>query len=131
MQVRFRQADIFSVPLPPGGYDLVYDSGCLHHLPPHRRVSYLGLLDRVLAPGGHLGITCFAAGRMGSELPDEELYRAGSLQGGLAFTAEEVRWMFADLTEIELRPIREQPDDSPLFGVPFLLTALFRRPPGS
>jgi hypothetical protein len=47
--------------VPGGRYSLVYDSGCLHHLPPHRRVSYLDLLDRVLLPGGHLGLVCFAA----------------------------------------------------------------------
>jgi SAM-dependent methyltransferase len=125
VSVRFHCADIFSADLPPGSYDLVYDSGCLHHLAPHRRVSYLGLLDRLLAPGGHFGVACFAAGQMGSELPDEELYRQGSLFGGLAFTPEDLRWIFADLAEVELRPMTEQPPDSPLFGVPFLLTALF------
>ncbi len=35
-----------------GPCDLVYDSGCFHDLPPHRRVSYLDLLDEVLAPAG-------------------------------------------------------------------------------
>ncbi|WP_138910038.1 class I SAM-dependent methyltransferase, partial [Streptomyces chryseus] len=44
-----------------GPYDLIYDSGCFHHLPPHRRISYLALLDRALAPGGHFALTCFAA----------------------------------------------------------------------
>lgn len=126
--VRFRCADIFAARLPPGPYDLVYDTGCLHHLPPHRRVSYLDLLDRALAPAGHFGLNCFAAGAMGSELPDEEFYRQGQLHGGLAYSPEELRWIFSDLAEVELRPMREQPPDSPLFGVPFLLTALFRRP---
>lgn len=51
-------------PRPPRGgpYDLVYDSGCFHHLPPHRRVSYLALLRAHVAPGGHFGLACFAAG---------------------------------------------------------------------
>ncbi len=40
-----------------GPYDLIYDSGCFHHLPPHRRISYLALLDRALAPGGHFALT--------------------------------------------------------------------------
>jgi SAM-dependent methyltransferase len=110
-----------------GEYDLVYDSGCLHHLPPHRRVSYRALLDRCLLPGGHLGLTCFAAGAMGSELPDDQLYREGELGGGLAYTPESLRWIFADLTEVELRRMTEEPGDSPLYGVPFLWTALFTR----
>ncbi|MBM9506560.1 class I SAM-dependent methyltransferase [Actinacidiphila acididurans] len=112
-----------------GPYDLVVDSGCFHHLPPHRRVSYLALLDRVLAPGGHLALTCFAAGAMGSELCDADLYRELHLQGGLAYTPQSLRWIFSDLTEVEQRPMREQPPESALFGEAFLGTALFRRDP--
>jgi SAM-dependent methyltransferase len=111
-----------------GPYDLIYDSGCFHHLPPHRRVSYLGLLDRELAPGGHFALTCFASGAMGSETPDADLYRAGSLEGGLAYTAEELRAIFAGYTEVELRRMNDEPADSPRFGEPFLWTALFQRP---
>ena len=128
VQVRWHCADIFSAELPPGRYDLVYDTGCLHHLPPHRRVSYLDLLDRALAPGGHFALACFAAGAMGSELPDAEFYRQGHLHGGLAYSPEALRWIFSDLTEVEMRRMHEQPPSSPVFGVPFLLTALFRRP---
>ncbi|MCX4745319.1 class I SAM-dependent methyltransferase [Kitasatospora sp. NBC_01287] len=113
-----------------GPYDLIVDSGCLHHLPPHRRVSYLALLDRVLAPGGHLALTCFAAGAMGSELSDTDLYPTCQLQGGLAYTPESLRWIFSDLTEVELRRMRDEPPESPLFGEAFLWTALFRRDPG-
>ena len=50
-----------------GPYDLVYDSGCFHHLPPHRRISYLTLVDRLLAPGGMFALTCFAAGASGRD----------------------------------------------------------------
>lgn len=110
-----------------GPYDLVCDSGCFHHLPPHRRVSYLGLLDRVLAPGGHLALACFAAGAMGSELSDADFYRDGRLHGGLAYTPQSLRWIFSDLAEVELRRMRDEAPDSPLFGEPFLWTALFRR----
>ncbi|WP_418961002.1 class I SAM-dependent methyltransferase [Streptomyces tritici] len=110
-----------------GPYDLIHDSGCFHHLPPHRRVSYLALLGRLLAPGGHLSMTCFAAGGMGSELPDAAFYREAGLQGGLAYTAEELRWIFGELTEVELRRMTDEPDDSARFGEPFLWTALFRR----
>jgi SAM-dependent methyltransferase len=112
-----------------GPYDLVVDSGCFHHLPPHRRVSYLGLLDRVLAPGGVFVLSCFASGAMGSELPDDELYRTGRLEGGLAYTPESLRRIFAGLTEIELRRMRDEPEDSPYFGKEFLWAGLFRREP--
>ncbi|WP_049578905.1 class I SAM-dependent methyltransferase [Streptomyces sp. SBT349] len=112
-----------------GPYDLIHDSGCFHHLPPHRRVSYLALLDRLLAPGGAFTLTCFAAGEggMGSELPDAELYRGSRLHGGLAYTPGSLRRIFAGLTEVELRRMRDEPPGSPCFGESFLWTALFRR----
>lgn len=110
-----------------GPYDLVYDSGLLHHLPPHRRVSYLRLVERVLAPGGTLGVVCFHAGHLGSTAPDEELYLRGGLDGGIAFTADELRRLFADLEHVETRPMVEQRGTA-RFGEAFLLTALFRRP---
>ncbi|MGA5816503.1 class I SAM-dependent methyltransferase [Kitasatospora sp. NPDC094028] len=112
-----------------GPYDLVVDSGCFHHLAPHRRVGYLALLERVLAPGGLLSLTCFAAGEagMGTELGDADLYRAGSLQGGLAYTPEALRWVFDGYEEVELRRMREESTDSPWFGKPFLWAGLFRR----
>jgi len=125
VEINFRRGDAFTLDL--GRYDLIYDSGCLHHLPPHRRISYLALLDRALLPGGHFGLTCFAAGAMGSEVPDAELYRQGSLEGGLAFTPESLRWIFADLEEVELRRMHDEPADSPYFGEQFLWTALLRR----
>lgn len=127
--VRFRCVDAFSAAGSEleGPYDLIYDSGCFHHLPPHRRVSYLALAERLLAPGGFLGLACFAAGAMGSELPDEEFYRLGRLEGGLAYTPRSLRSIFADLSEIELRRMRDEPADSPRFGEAFLWTALFRR----
>jgi SAM-dependent methyltransferase len=123
--VRFLCGDAFTLDL--GEYDFVYDSGFFHHLPPHRRVSYLSLLDRCLKPGGHLGLACFAAGAMGSDVPDAELYRRGRLEGGLGYTEESLRWIFEGLTEIELRRMTSEPTDSAHYGVPFLWTALFQR----
>ncbi|MGV9877846.1 class I SAM-dependent methyltransferase [Streptomyces sp. NPDC003006] len=133
--VRFHQGDAFALTQGElaGPYDLVYDSGCFHHLPPHRRVSYLALLDRVLAPGGHYALTCFAAGAagMGSELPDADFYRQSALHGGIAYEDGSLRRIFGDLTEVELRRMRDEPADSAHFGEPFLWTGLFRRASGT
>lgn len=127
--IRFHRGDAFALAGNElaGPYDLIHDSGCFHHLPPHRRVSHLALLDRVLAPGGHFSLTCFAAGAMGSELPDAAFYRESRLHGGLAYTPESLRRIFSDLTEVELRRMRNEPSDSPYFGEDFLWTALLRR----
>ncbi|MER5735648.1 class I SAM-dependent methyltransferase [Streptomyces sp. NPDC002262] len=127
--VRFHHGDAFAPGTVEGPYDLVYDSGCFHHLPPHRRVSYLALLDRVLAPGGHFALTAFAAGEggMGSERPDADFYREGTLEGGLAYTDTSLRAIFAAYEPVEVRRMSPQPPDSPHFGEGFLWTALFRR----
>ncbi|GHH40795.1 SAM-dependent methyltransferase [Streptomyces candidus] len=117
-----------------GPYHVIHDSGCFHHLPPHRRIGYLAMLERLLAPGGYFSLTCFAAGEggMGSEIPDADLYRADRphLHGGLAYSAESLRRIFAavpGLEEVEIRRMRDEPADSPHFGESFLWTALFRR----
>jgi SAM-dependent methyltransferase len=127
--VRFHCGDAFALAgtALSGPYDLVYDSGCFHHLPPHRRISYLALVDRLLAPGGHLGLTCFAAGAMGSELDDAAFYRGSGLRGGLAYADGDLRRIFGGLTAVELRRMADEPAESARFGEPFLWTALFRR----
>ncbi|MER5487677.1 methyltransferase domain-containing protein [Streptomyces sp. NPDC002812] len=129
-RIRFHQGDAFGAAGAGlvGPYDLIYDSGCFHHLPPHRRVSYLDLLDRLLAPGGRFALTCFASGAMGSELSDAEFYGRARLEGGLAYTPEALRWVFDGLTEVELRRMNDEPEASGCFGEAFLWTALFRRP---
>ncbi|MFJ5990625.1 class I SAM-dependent methyltransferase [Lentzea sp. NPDC092896] len=123
LDVRFRHGDAFTTE---GSYDLVYDSGCFHHLPPHRRIGYLALLDRVLRPGGHFALTCFTA-EEGTATPDVELYRQSSLSGGVGYSPEDLRWIFQDLTEVDLRRMTEEPADSPAFGKSFLWSALFRK----
>ncbi|MFJ8859704.1 class I SAM-dependent methyltransferase [Streptomyces sp. NPDC102451] len=126
--IRFHCGDAFAEGAPAGPYELINDSGCFHHLPPHRRVSYLQLVERSLAPGGYLALSCFASGAMGSELPDAELYGSGGLQGGLAFTPESLRWTFEGMEEVELRRMRNEPSSSTCFGEGFLWAALFRMP---
>jgi len=125
--IRFHCDDAFTTTDLGGPYDLIYDSGCFHHLPPHRRISYLAFLDRALAHGGYFALTCFAAGEMGSELPDSAFYHQSCLHGGLAYTPESLCWIFSDLTEVELRRMHDEPPESPYFGEPFLWTALFHR----
>lgn len=130
VDVTFVEGSIFDQPTPRVGYDLVVDSGCFHHLPPHRRISYRQLLQRVLAPGASFGLSAFAAGvdGSGSDAPDDVFYRDGSLGGGIAYTADDLRASFGWLTEIELRRMHPMPDTAPVFGMPFLWAGLFRRP---
>ncbi|MFE9248501.1 class I SAM-dependent methyltransferase [Streptomyces sp. NPDC007088] len=131
-RIRFHHGNAFALPALEGPYDLIHDSGCFHHLAPHRRISHLALLDRALAPGGLFSLTCFAAGVAGSgtEIPDADLYRAPGPYGGLAYTAGSLRAVFSGLECLALRPMRHQSPGTGRFGEPFLWAGLWRRPPG-
>jgi len=131
VEVNFVRTNIFEWEVPDAAYDLVFDSGCFHHLPPHRRLSYRSLLEQTLAPGGGFGLACFAAGAMGSEASDASFYRDRRLSGGLGYTDNDLRSIFGWLTEVELRRMREMEPGSELFGKSFLWAGLFRRPAGT
>lgn len=126
VQVNFVAANIFD--WQPEPYDLIYDSGCFHHLPPHRRPSYNALLQRCLPPQSMFGLACFAAGSMGSELPDHQLYNERSLFGGLAYTEDELLAIFDQLDVVEIRRMCTTDDDASEFGRSFLWAGLFRTP---
>ncbi|KPU52677.1 class I SAM-dependent methyltransferase [Bacillus wiedmannii] len=112
-------------------FDFVYDSGCLHHIPPHRRIHYVDLIKNSLKSGGYFGLTCFAAGdldeRNGSEITDWDVYRGWSLQGGLAYSEEKLREIFDEFEVIEIRKMKQIDQPNTMFGESFLWTALFKK----
>jgi SAM-dependent methyltransferase len=126
VDIGWQVGDAFTADLP-GPYDLVVDSGCFHHLAPHRRLDYLQLLHRVLAPGGVLCLTCFTADG-GVPAPDIELYRAGRRTGGIGYSAADLRWIFDGYAEVLRRRMTAQGPDAGMFGEPFLWAVLLRRP---
>ncbi len=129
VSVNFVSRNIFEIEFSEGTYDLVYDSGCFHHIAPHRRMSYIDLVMRALKPGGYFAITCFIEGGKlgGAAISDLDVYKLRSLQGGLGFTEEKLRTIFSELEVVEIRRMREVAEDEGLFGVDGLLTALFRK----
>jgi hypothetical protein len=46
----------------------------------------------------------------------------------VAYGDDDLRWIFSDLTEVELRRMRRPDPASETFGEPFLWAGLFRRP---
>jgi len=130
VDVTFLKQDLFELEIEAGGYDLVYDSGCLHHIPPHRRPAYLELVDKALKPGGHYAVSCFVVGGPlgGRTATDLEVYRERSMRGGLGFTEEKLRAIFRDYRPVEIRPMRPFRDADDVFGVEGLLVGLFRKP---
>lgn len=130
-RVAYLELDFLREDVPAGPFDLVYDSGCFHHLAPHRRISYVQALDTCLAPGGLFGISTLATGKMGSEADDLALLRAGRLEGGIAYSLDELREMFSAFAVLDARPMPAAAEvDQPAFSQDFLNTALFRKEAG-
>lgn len=129
VEVNFIHNNIFDIQIKEGTYDMVYDSGCFHHIAPHRRPNYIKLVLKALKPGGYFAITCFVEGGElgGSDITDWEVYRQKSLNGGLGFTEEKLRTIFENFEEIEIRKMREAGEAEEVFGVSALWTALFRK----
>jgi len=129
LTVNFMCCSVFDLPGPERPYDFVYDCGGFHHLPPHRRESYVQLVTNSLVPGGTFGLVCFTP-EGGSGLSDMQVYEQRTLRGGLAYTEEQLRYIFARAFEIQkLRRMREMPAASQLFGKSFCWTALMKRLP--
>jgi SAM-dependent methyltransferase len=123
--VEFRCGSIFDVTFTAGSYDLVYDSGCFHHLPPHRRRDYLELVDRALKPGGRFGLVCFRP-EGGSGFTDLEVYQRASLGGGLGYPEDRLRalWDRPPFALRMLRQMRQASEQGPWFGEDFLWALL-------
>ncbi len=122
LDVRFQQCSVFDAEVAPGGYDLVYDSGLFHHLPPHRRPDHVALVDRALASGGRFGMACFRP-EGGSGLTDRQVYEQRTLGGGLGYDEAGLRalWDRVPFAVRELRPMRSGGEH---FGEDFLWALL-------
>ena len=119
---------VFDIEIEPGSCDLVYDSGCFHNLPPHRRRTYVDRVSAALKPGGWFALTCFRP-EGGSGLTDIEVYERRSLGGGLGYTEERLRAIWSKALDIGvIRPMHRQPARSGLFGADFLWALLARKP---
>jgi SAM-dependent methyltransferase len=123
--VALQHCSIFDAEFTDGSYDLVYDSGCFHHVPPHRRPDYAGLVRRALKPGGSFGLVCFRP-EGGSGRTDKQVYERAGLGGGLGYSAAHLRalWDEPPFTLRILRQMAKPPEQEPLFGEPFLWTLL-------
>ncbi|MFN3367216.1 MAG: methyltransferase domain-containing protein, partial [Exiguobacterium mexicanum] len=129
VEVNFMHDNLFDVKLEESAYDVIYDSGCFHHIAPHRRKQYIDLVWKTLKPDGHFAITCFVEGGElgGSDITDWEVYRRRNLNGGLGFTPEKLRSIFHSFEEVEIRKMRQADRSEDVFGVSALWTALFKK----
>ena len=110
-----------------GEYDFVYDSGLLHHLPPHRRITYIELLQTILKPSGYFGLTCFAWGENCADEVDDWGFYEQEFSAGVAFTKERLIELFApnfDVVEIR-KYINHVPNT--IQGLQFMWVCLFKK----
>jgi SAM-dependent methyltransferase len=123
--VSFQCCSIFDAMLAEGSYDLVYDSGCFHHLPPHRRKDYVELVHSALRPGGSYGLTCFRP-EGGSGYTDRQVYERRSLGGGLGYSEYRLRalWDEGPFSVRVLRQMTKTDGQGPCFGEDFLSALL-------
>jgi SAM-dependent methyltransferase len=123
--VDFRCCSVFDAAFTAGSYDLVYDSGCFHHLPPHRRKDYAELVGSALKPGGSYGLVCFRP-EGGSGYTDQRVYERASLGGGLGSSEDRLRalWDTAPFSLRVLRQMKKVNGQGPCFGEDFLWALL-------
>ncbi len=125
VSVDFQCCSIFDAAVPAGSYDLVYDSGCFHHLAPHRRKDYVELVHGALKPGGSFGLVCFRP-EGGSGYTDQQVYERASLGGGLGYSADRLRALCdrAPFSLWVLRQMKKTGGQGPYFGEDFLWALL-------
>ncbi|MCB2313031.1 class I SAM-dependent methyltransferase [Clostridium tagluense] len=133
LKVNFMCDSIFNIPIQELGYDFIYDSGCLHHIPPHRRIQYVSLIEKLLKPKGYFGLVCFAAeddkNKNGlPQMSDWEVYRRKSLRGGIGYTEEKLRNLFSKNFEIvEFRRMIDIDKPDVAMGKSFLWAVLLKK----
>ena len=127
VDVLLRRQCVFGPEFVAGRYDLVYDSGCFHHIPPHRRKSYVELVARALKPGGSFGLACFTP-EGGSGYSDQEVYERRSMGGGLGYTEERLREIWSNKLQVRaIRKMDKPSAESGRFGERFLWALLAQK----
>jgi 2-polyprenyl-3-methyl-5-hydroxy-6-metoxy-1,4-benzoquinol methylase len=121
--VRLTPVDVLRDPLPVGPFNIVYDSGCFHHIAPHRRATYLERVQPLIEPGGVFGIVTLASGAC-DVITDAEMIVSGDTCGGTAFDLDDLQDIFSALQMVEGRRLR--PGVEGTFAMDFLHAALFR-----
>ncbi len=142
--IRWAQASAAELPVPPrflclplsdlraapGSFTLINDSGCLHHIKPHRRPDYLARLAELLRPDGYLHLTCFNE-EGGANITDLDVYRLCSMKGGLGFSEEKLRAVLSPWFEVVSLATMEEQTGTDYFSQPYLWTALLQKRPTS
>lgn len=126
VNIDFHCISLFDFKFKPHSYDFIYDCGLFHHLAPHRRLTYLEMLKKALKRDGYFGIVCFnTEGAL--DTSDWEVYKEGSLKGGIGYTEGRLKEVFInDFNIINFREMKKITQPDKLFGENFLWVSLMQ-----
>lgn len=129
VDIEFYCDNIFNLKLPNESFDFIYDSGCFHHLAPHRRITYIQFLHQHLKRDGYFSISAFKEhGKYGgSALADEQYYIDRSLHGGIGYSKEKFQAIFHNFKEIEIRDMLHTHLMQEEFGLEDFIIGLFKK----
>ena len=111
LAITWQQDDILSTRLA-GPFDLIFDRGCFHVLPPERRQEYVNTVASLLKPGGYLFLKCFSHLQPGT-------------QGPHRFTPEQIREIFG--SRLQVRSVTETVYQGTLDPLPRALFCMVER----
>ncbi|WP_143317935.1 class I SAM-dependent methyltransferase [Clostridium sp. HBUAS56017] len=124
--VNFLCQSIFNFKDTQESYDFIYDSGCLHHIKPHRRPEYLKIISKYLKPDGYFAMVCFNL-KGGSNISDYDVYKDCSMHGGMGFSEHKLKEVLEPYFQIiEFREMIETTNEN-IFGKSFLWTVLMKK----
>ncbi|MEG0611455.1 MAG: class I SAM-dependent methyltransferase [Clostridium sp.] len=113
----------------PQSFHFINDSGCFHHIKPHRRSSYFESVLKYLKEDGYFAMTCFNLDG-GANISDYDVYRDYSMHGGLGFSEYKLRKILEVYFEvIEFRKMQES-NNLEVFGKEFMWAVLMKKKRG-
>ncbi|WP_286170393.1 class I SAM-dependent methyltransferase [Halocella sp. SP3-1] len=123
--VNYQCISFFEYDVPEEEFDLIYDSGVLHHIKPHRRFEYLKKIWNLLKPDAYFALVCFNL-QGGANISDFDVYREYSMRGGLSFSEYKLKEVLSPLFNIiEFRQMKKTKTN--VFGQEFLWTVLMKK----
>jgi cyclopropane fatty-acyl-phospholipid synthase-like methyltransferase len=111
LAITWQQDDVLATRLA-GPFDLIFDRGCFHVLPPEQRQSYVGTIAELLKPGGYFFLKCFSHLQPGT-------------QGPHRFTPEQIREIFE--SRLQVRSIKQTVYQGTLDPLPRALFCVLQR----
>lgn len=122
----FKTKSLFEFEAEDQSFDLILDSGCFHHIKPHRREIYLKKIERLLKDDGYYLMTCFNLDG-GANITDYDVYRDYSMHGGLGFSEYKIKTILDFYFNIcEFRKMKET-DNVDVFGKDFMWVILMKK----